>query len=319
MDSSGTTNQQNQQVPDFYQNVVVMRHGDRIDNFEPLWVSTAARPWDPPLIEEGRVRAFCAGRKLRTGLGFPIHRVFVSPFIRCIQTASEVISALSANEDHPGAVIGDGIPIDSSKLKASVEYGLCEMLNREAIRLDLVPKDGNWGFDFEECEALLPAGTVDDKVERVYKEARKTKFSYVSIENLSETTYSYICKTIISDFLFFFLFMRNSSFQSGKKPASESRSRYARIFKDLADKYPTENLLLVTHGEGIGVAVSAFKEDVTVYEVNYCAYAELKRPIFKKNKSFVAGDFTVVTKSGQTGITYCPTSALTSNASLTSI
>jgi broad specificity phosphatase PhoE len=29
----------------------------------------------------------------------------------------------------------------------------------------------------------------------------------------------------------------------------EARSRYASIIKALADKYPHENLLLVTHGE----------------------------------------------------------------------
>lgn len=102
------------------QNVVVMRHGDRIDSFEPLWVSTAARPWDPPLIEEGRVRAFCAGRKIRTQLGFPIHRVFVSPFLRCIQTAAEVVSALCAVDDDPNTMSSDGVSVDPSKLKVSL-------------------------------------------------------------------------------------------------------------------------------------------------------------------------------------------------------
>lgn len=101
------------------QYVVVMRHGDRIDSFEPLWVSTAARPWDPPLIEEGRVRAFCAGRKIRTQLGFPIHRVFVSPFLRCIQTAAEAVSALCAVDDDPNTISSDGVSIDPSKLKVS--------------------------------------------------------------------------------------------------------------------------------------------------------------------------------------------------------
>ncbi|OWM81961.1 hypothetical protein CDL15_Pgr027159 [Punica granatum] len=60
------------------QYVVVMRHDDRIDNFESLWVSTAARPWDPPLIQEGQVRAFCTCRKIRTQVGFPIHCTFLN-------------------------------------------------------------------------------------------------------------------------------------------------------------------------------------------------------------------------------------------------
>lgn len=104
-------------APESYQNVVVMRHGDRIDNFEPLWVSTATRPWDPPLFQAGRVRAIRTGRWFRKSLGFPIHRVFVSPFLRCVQTASEVVTALCAIHDDLDAFVGDAIPIDPSKVK----------------------------------------------------------------------------------------------------------------------------------------------------------------------------------------------------------
>lgn len=56
------------------------------------------------------------------------------------------------------------------QLQVSVEYGLCEMMSRMAIRPEVAPKDGNWGFDIAEREAMLPAGTVDNNVERVYKE-----------------------------------------------------------------------------------------------------------------------------------------------------
>jgi hypothetical protein len=110
------------------QNVVVMRHGDRIDSLEPLWVTTATRPWDPPLVEAGRIRAFCTGRKLKTDLGFPIHRVFVSPFLRCIQTASEVVPALCAVDDGPDVVSSLGVTIDSSKLKVSGLFSLFPFL-----------------------------------------------------------------------------------------------------------------------------------------------------------------------------------------------
>lgn len=50
----------------------------------------------------------------------------------------------------------------------SVEFGLCEVLNTQTIKL--APSDGKWGFDISELEALLPAGTVDHTVERVFKE-----------------------------------------------------------------------------------------------------------------------------------------------------
>lgn len=103
-----------------YQHVFVMRHGDRIDNFEPLWVSTAARPWDPPLFQDGFIRAFRTGQKIRSQIGFPVHRVFVSPFLRCIQTASEVVSALSAVNVDPNAMSSKDVPsVDTSKLKVN--------------------------------------------------------------------------------------------------------------------------------------------------------------------------------------------------------
>ncbi|KAI3439730.1 uncharacterized protein J3R85_004368 [Psidium guajava] len=254
--------------PQRRQHVVVMRHGDRIDSFEPLWVSTAARPWDPPLVEAGRVRAFCTGRKLRDQLGFPIHRVFVSPFLRCVQTASEAVSALCAVDDEDlTATTSEALSIDPSRLKVSIEYGLCEMLNKEAIRFH--PKDGDWGFDIAELEAMLPMGTVDHTVERVYKQMPQWE------------------ETVLG-----------------------ARARYGQIIVALADKYPSENLLLVTHGEGVGVSVSAFLKDATVYEVEYCAYSILERPIFLEDESFTAGNFELLANPGQTGISYLPSSRL---------
>lgn len=102
-----------------YQNVVVMRHGDRLDNFDPQWTEKAARPWDPPLVFEGKVRAFGTGKKFNKSLGFPIHRVFVSPFLRCLQTASEVVHALCAVDDGMTDCMSseDGVSIDNSKIK----------------------------------------------------------------------------------------------------------------------------------------------------------------------------------------------------------
>ncbi|MBA0795617.1 hypothetical protein Gohar_006467, partial [Gossypium harknessii] len=153
----------------FYQNVVVMRHGDRKDNLDPTWIKTAERPWDPPLVDNGMARAFRTGRTFRTILPFQIHRVFVSPFIRCVQTASEVVAALCAVDVEANAKSStDVIKFDPSKVKVSIEYGLCEMLNKEAIRVDVAPKDGNFGFDVPLLETMFPSGTLDPSLERVY-------------------------------------------------------------------------------------------------------------------------------------------------------
>lgn len=99
------------------QNVIVMRHGDRLDNFEPLWVASAKRPWDPPLTEVGKIRAWNTGKKLRKNLGFKIDRVFVSPFLRCIQTAYEAISALCAQGDYDLMETSENVIIDPSTVK----------------------------------------------------------------------------------------------------------------------------------------------------------------------------------------------------------
>lgn len=175
--------------------------------------------------------------------------------------------ALSAVEDKSDELDGfdfNGVVIDPSKIKVSVEYGLCEMLNSLAIKPNVAPKDGIFSFDISKCEAELPVGTVDNSVEQIYKELPKWQ-----------------------------------------ETAEGTRARYVDVIKAIADKYPSENLLLVTHGEGVSSSVCTFVKDVDmICEVEYCAYSHLRRPIFVgENNSFTAGDL-VGSPEGQVGITY---------------
>ncbi|GMI66949.1 hypothetical protein like AT3G60440 [Hibiscus trionum] len=252
------------QTKTFQQNVLVMRHGDRLDHADPTWEKTSDRPWDPPLHQDGLSRAFQTGRAFRTLLPFPIHRVFVSPFLRCVQTASEVVTALCAVVDDPNAKSShDVVSIDSSKVKVSIEYGLFERLNSSVITVDTIPKDGNFRFDVPKIESLLPSGTLDRTVEPVYKEMPQWEEATV-----------------------------------------DTRSRQEHTIKALADKYPSDNLLLVTHWDGVLVSVSSFKEDTSVTDIAYCGYSEMRRPVSLKNQTFAAGNFEMLTESGRTGITY---------------
>ncbi|WMV30996.1 hypothetical protein MTR67_024381 [Solanum verrucosum] len=245
------------------QNVIVMRHGDRLDNFEELWVMKAERPWDPPLHQDGKIRAFCTGQKIRSSIDFPIHRVFVSPFHRCVQTAAEVVRALCDVADHSGesnvlSSNSDSVIIDPSKVKVSIEYGLCEMLNLVAVRAVAAPKDGDFKFSISQYESELPAGTVDNTVEPVYKKLPEWEESLES-----------------------------------------ARARYVEVVKALADKYPSENLLLVTHGEGIGSIFTELNKDATVLEVAYCGHLYAKRSIQSgENQSFTAGEFIYKKQTG---------------------
>ncbi|XP_042055994.1 uncharacterized protein LOC121800490 [Salvia splendens] len=234
----------------FRQNVVVMRHGDRLDNVAPLWSASAPRPWDPPLADDGHLRAYAAGDKLNKHLSFPIHRVFVSPFLRCLQTASGVVSALCA-VDNKSDDPNNAVAINPSKIKVSMEYGLCEMMNSLAIRPKVAPKDGIFSFDISQCESVLPAGTIDNTIEMVYEE----------LPGWQETR-------------------------------EGARDRYMQVITSLADKYLSENLLLVTHGEGVGTTIARCFEDVEVAEVEYCAYSVLQRSVvFEESNSFTAGQF----------------------------
>lgn len=244
------------------QNVIVMRHGDRMDNFEPTWIASADRPWDPPLTEEGKKRAWDTGKKMRANLDCTIHRVFVSPFLRCIQTASEVVSALCAQGDFDLLESSKNAIIDPSKVKVSIEYGLCEALSREAIHLNVVPKDGNWVLDISELEAMLPAGTLDHSVERVFKKLPQWE-----------------------------------------ERMEDARRRYKEVITALADKYPRENLLLVTHGEGVGVSISAFLKAM-VYEVNYCAYSPLQRQLSLSSTGVITAEEFQVLTDKQMGISF---------------
>ncbi|KAL0714879.1 hypothetical protein Bca4012_021858 [Brassica carinata] len=240
-----------------YQHVFVMRHGDRLDNFEPDWAKTASRPWDPPLFQNGVVRAFRTGQRIRTQSTFPIHRIFVSPFLRCIQTAIEVVAALSAPKDLPSN--------DKLKLvKVGIEYGLCEMMNSVAIWPQVSPKDGKFDFDISALEAMFPEGMVDHNVEPICQEM-----------------------------------------PTWGESEEDCRDRYVKVVKALADKYPTENLLLITHGEGLDTTFSTFFKDATVHEVDYCAYVELRREVSSKDGDIVeTGEYEVVLSHGQTGIRF---------------
>jgi len=58
------------------------------------------------------------------------------------------------------------------------------------------------------------------------------------------------------------------------------------------------------------VSISAFLKGATVYEVEYCAYFNLERPIFLKDKPFTAGKFELLTNPSQTGISDLPSGRL---------
>ena len=74
------------------QRIWIVRHGNREDFQNPGWSKTAQRPFDPALSADGETQAREVGISLQ---GEQVHRVFASPFLRTIQTASHIADALN--------------------------------------------------------------------------------------------------------------------------------------------------------------------------------------------------------------------------------
>jgi len=74
------------------QTVWIARHGNRLDFVNPEWFNTAERRYDPPLSDDGFIQAAELGQRLKAE---KIEHIFVSPFLRTIQTANEVAEALN--------------------------------------------------------------------------------------------------------------------------------------------------------------------------------------------------------------------------------
>lgn len=95
----------------FMQNLFVLCHGEAVDSH------TTERPWDPPLTDRGKLQAWRVGRNLRME-DWNITRVVMSPFLRCVQTAAEVIAGLcllpSSVESHKQDLGANGSPPLSS-------------------------------------------------------------------------------------------------------------------------------------------------------------------------------------------------------------
>ncbi|KAL3738926.1 hypothetical protein ACJRO7_020328 [Eucalyptus globulus] len=251
-----------------HQHVVVMRHGDRLDNVNPSWLSTALRPWDPPLAEVGWDTARKTAKQLPAWLGFPIHRVIVSPYRRCVDTALGLFAGHLTPDEDPKAATGDG-GLDPSKVKISIDYGLAEMFNHTAIRHP-PPSPANhadWGLNIPDIEALIPLDALDNTVIPVFRE----------LPQWEETE-------------------------------PDARDRYLHTIQSLADRHPSENLLLITHGEAVKVTVSTQLEDAARFRImmDYCGYAQLKRQVIRNSNAFETGQFELLANYGQTGIHCSP-------------
>ncbi|MBH8562957.1 histidine phosphatase family protein [Nostoc sp. CENA67] len=71
--------------------VWMARHANRLDFVNPDWFLTAERRYDPPLSDDGMVQAQQLAKRLAKE---NIAHIFVSPFLRTVQTAYAVAQVL---------------------------------------------------------------------------------------------------------------------------------------------------------------------------------------------------------------------------------
>lgn len=69
-----------------------IRHGNRLDFVHPEWFLTAEKRYDPPLSEDGLLQAETLCNTLDNQT---IDHIFVSPFLRAIQTAYPIAQRLN--------------------------------------------------------------------------------------------------------------------------------------------------------------------------------------------------------------------------------
>ena len=131
-------------LPDKRTIVIVARHGERLDYYlrdKPPhnFVTTAERPWDPPLTERGRLQGRALGKHLANvvsdlGLG-RLSGVYSSPLIRCCQTAAEAIVGYNHGSSNP-----------TNDLKVQVEPGVVESMTENWYKSwCLEGSNGSWG------------------------------------------------------------------------------------------------------------------------------------------------------------------------------
>lgn len=132
------------------QKLFVMRHGERLDDADPLWVSTpGVRTWDPPLTAKGTEQAMAVGEKLRSE-GVEITRILVSPFLRCVQTTAGFIKGM-----YP-----EGTDISKLKVSALRNFYLLEL----RIRLRLCERNivgRNYGLLDPSCNDKRQVSTTN--------------------------------------------------------------------------------------------------------------------------------------------------------------
>ena len=221
------------------------RHGAREDYAHKArgenWQQSAARPWDPPLTAGGVEQ----GARLGTGLAAhlrrlgrrPVDRIISSPLLRCVQTAAAAAAELGMGE-------------------ISVEPALTEGMLEHWYRSWAVPgADSTWGGP-----AHARMGTPSPPRGELHPASHQPAFELLmSAEEAEEALRAgggeggYLGVRVSRTYRAlagFPLDRRWGAFESEE----ELSERMHQVLTALARRYPSETLLLCSHGGPCGHA-----------------------------------------------------------------
>lgn len=225
--------------------LVVMRHGERIDEVNKEWSAIAPRPFDPFLSEHGEEQAKKVAAKLKK---FNIKKVYISPFYRCLQTASFAAEGL-------------GIPPQDWTVSCAVgEFMNPKMMVKKGGKCP----PGNINNWFFEASGLK---------EHVLKKLPKQVASKINFE---QTTFGRYPENLLI-----------------------SRRRFNHAYADIADKVDGENVLVVTHGDGVNASVTRLWPWAISHPVLHTGFTVAARDVQPDGNW---GPWHMLSKRGESGV-----------------
>jgi broad specificity phosphatase PhoE len=227
--------------------LIVMRHGQRLDDIMEDWETSTSRPWDPPLTTHGYKQARETGLQIKGKLSGRTMRIHSSPFKRCLQTAVEVAKV-------------NGIE------QVEVSFGLCEMLSR----IKTAPPDARrviewlWGSG-DEGEGEGSSWSTVGWRRGGQMEVQGIRIIGISANNNPQASVE-----------------KEEDEGKGEDPCypesiAQAYGRFDAEFRRLSMQVKEEEVVLaVTHGDAVGRCCAMSDPNTMVYEVvntGYCCLA----------------------------------------------
>lgn len=123
----------------------------------------------------------------------------------------------------------------------------------------------SWQIDSSVCEVLSPKTLVGTQLDPPVGLAKDWMWGQGTLRTALDQVLGETAAAEVT--------IANTSFPPFPETAEQAHVRYTHAFEEIADRFPSENVLIVSHGEAVGRAVSRILPHVIVYDVQHCGYA----------------------------------------------